>query len=82
LAQRDWDELHRRVLQFTSDLLGSGGEIQPESDPETDDPYFAVHVTSAAEVDEIVKLKDAWHRNLLAAAGSSAHYYRLALHVV
>jgi hypothetical protein len=78
----NWNELHREVRRFTQELFGIEPVIVEESDPETDDPYFAVQVTTVADVNEIVKLNDAWHRQLISSAGDWMHFYRLALHIV
>jgi uncharacterized coiled-coil protein SlyX len=70
-----------QLRRFTDELFDAESSIDIDSDPETNQNCFVVHVATAAEVADIVRLNNEWHRRLIEVAGSAANSFRLSLEI-
>ena len=74
--------LQPEVLAFTQEMFGSPATVDIEPDPEIEgSESLVVRVATCAELREIARLNDVWHRKVFDVAGAAAHHFRLALEV-
>lgn len=74
-------ELQDRIIAFTSSIFRAPASLCSAVDLEYDEAYFAVRVTAAGSVEDILRMNNLWHREIVQHAGDFALKLRLALSI-
>jgi hypothetical protein len=70
-----------RVIALTRSLFGGAPAISAGADPEYDEIFFVVEARASGTTEEVLRLNDQWHREIVQQAGDQALKFRLALNV-